>query len=102
MSRGQEFQKRKNYIEKTISELLSVKKDFGYILYARTSITDSEYVRIGDITGKAVTLNVTAMSLESIMEDIARIVLLPKEKVSVPSSIVFDKEELRKASLLFK
>ena len=96
MTKGQEYLTRKQFIEETLKNYLNVKADFDYIRYAKTKLTDSEYIRIGDITGKAVTLNITAMSLEEIGENIARLVLK-----ATPYCVVTDTEELRAISSLF-
>ena len=101
MNRGQVYESRKKFIEDGIAALMAVKQDYAYIKYARANVTDSEYVRIGDVFGKAVTLDITARSLEDIFEDISRINLLGKENIAPPSNIVDDKDELRKISGLF-
>lgn len=101
MNRGQVFESRKKFVEEGIATILSAKSDFMYIKYARVGLTESEYIRIGDVFGKSVTLEITAMSLEDIVEDIAKIMLIGNEKISPPESIVTDKETLRKIALLF-
>lgn len=102
MTRGQDHAQRKLFIENVLGTLMREKKDFDYIKYAKAKQTDGEFVRIADITGRAVTLEVTGMSLEAIVEDVARIILLPKEKIAPPASIVTDPELLRGASALFR
>lgn len=101
MNRGQAFESRKNFIEKGIGALMSVKRDYAYIKYARASLTESEYIRIGDVFGKAITIDITAKSLEEIFEDVSRINLIGKEKIAPPSNIVTDNETLRKIAPLF-
>ncbi len=101
MSRGQIYESRKNFIEEGIGKLMAVKRDYAYIKYARTGLTESEYVRIGDIFGKAVTLDVTARSLEDIFEDVSRINLIGKEKIAPPDNIITDPNTLRKIAPLF-
>lgn len=101
MNRGQVFESRKKFVEEGIGTLMQVKQDFAFIKYARTGLTESEYIRIGDVQGRAVTLDVTAKSLEDIFEDLSRIILLKKEKISPPDNIVVDPDVLRKISVLF-
>lgn len=101
MNRGQIYANRKNFVEENIGLLMSVKKDYGYIKYARKDISDSEYMRIGDIFGNALTLDITGRSLEDIFEDVSRINLISKEKITPPDNIITDKETLRKIATLF-
>lgn len=102
MNRGQMFEKRKRFIEENIYSLLVVKRDFDYIKYARHNLTENEYMRIGDIQGRAITINITGMSLEDIFEVISRMNLLDKEEIAPPQGIVDDADELRAISPLFK
>ena len=102
MNKGQEYTIRKNFIEGTIRDFLKVKTDFDYLKYARRDLTDSEYIRIGDVQGRAITLNVTAMSLEEIAENVSRLILMTKEKIQAPACIVNDNEELRSVSKYFR
>lgn len=102
MNRGQEYENRKNYIEKLICGVMAAKKDFESIQYARSGVTDREFVRVRDIFGKAVTIEITGETLEKVLSDICRIILTGEEKVSVPAGIITDKDELRKAVRLFK
>ena len=101
MNRGQVFESRKRYVEDGIGTIMTVKQDFAYIKYARQATTDAEYMRIGDIQGRAVTLDITAKSLEDIFEDISRINLVKKENIAPPSGIVSDPNVLRNISPLF-
>lgn len=102
MNKGQEYSIRKKFIEGTITDFLKVKEDFDYLKYARRDLTDSEYIRIGDVQGRAITLDITAMSLEEITENISRLVLANKEKVNPPANIVSDPDVLRAISKYFK
>ena len=102
MNRGQELQNRRRFVEDGIGAVMAVKPDFEFIKYASRSIDDREFMRIGDVMGRAVTLDITAKSLEEIFEDISRINLIGKENVNLPSCIITDQQELRKISLLFK
>lgn len=100
MNMGKVYASRKNFIENGIGVLMAAKKDFESVRYARSSVTDREYVRIRDIFGKAVTIEITGDDLEKILSDMCRIILMGEEKVSPPNCIT-DRETLRKLAPLF-
>lgn len=100
MNKGQVYASRKSFIE-GIGELMSAKRDFLDIRYARTAVTDQEYVRVRDIFGKASTFEITGDGLEKILSDMCRVILMGEENVSVPNGYIDDVETLRKISPLF-
>lgn len=100
MRREQIYASRKDFIENGVGQMMAAKKDFESIQYA--FYQDHEYVRIRDIFGKAVTLEITNNELEKILSDMCRIIIMAEEKVSVPTGIITDKEVLRNVSPLFK
>ena len=102
MNNGQNYALRRRFIEHNIANVIGVKQDFLSIRYARSAVTDAEYIRIVDITGRAVTFNITGNSLEEIVNDIARIILMGVEDVHAPNGIVTNLEEMRKLAPLFK
>ena len=102
MNRGQVYASRKNFIENGVGELMSAKRDFDSIKYARSAVTDREYVRISDVFGKSVTIEITGDDLEKILSDMSRVILMGEEKVSAPSGVITDKEMLRRISSLFR
>lgn len=102
MNIGQVYESRKNFIEDGIGSLMAVKEDFESIKYARSSVTNREFVRIRDIFGKAATIEITGDDLEKILLDMSRLILMGKEKVSAPSGCITDQEQLRKIYPLFK
>lgn len=99
MNRGQVYASRKNFVE-SIGELMAAKKDFLSIKYARSAVTDREYVRVHDIFGKAVTIEITGDDLEKILSDMCRIILMGEENVSAPNCVT-DMDMLRRISPLF-
>ena len=92
---------RKQFIEDGLGLILSVKKDFADIRYAKTSVTGREIIRVNDIFGRVAFLDVTGDDLEKIADDVFRLALMGKEKVSVPSGYITDTEKMRKAAMLF-
>ena len=102
MNRGQVYASRKDFVENGVGYLMSAKRDFESIKYARSAVTDREYVRIRDVFGKAVTIEITGDDLEKILSDMSRVILMGEEKVSAPSGVVTDQDMLRKISPLFK
>lgn len=100
MNIGQVYASRKNFIENGVGGMMAAKKDFESIKYARSAITDREYVRIRDIFGKAVTIEITGDDLEKVLSDMCRVILMSEEKVSPPNCVT-DTDLLRKISPLF-
>ena len=101
MNIGQIYTSRKNFVENGVGALMAAKKDFKDIKYARSAVTESEYVRVQDIFGKAVTIDITGDDLEKILSDMCRVILMGEEKVSPPNCVT-DMEILRKIAPLFK
>ena len=100
MNKGQVYESRKNFVE-SIGELMAAKKDFLSIKYARSAVTDREYVRVRDIFGKAATFEITGDDLEKILSDMCRVILMGEENVSAPNGYIEDRETLRKIAPLF-
>lgn len=102
MNLGQNYAQKKAYIEVLLSGVMRAKKGFDYIKYARTGLTDEEYIRIGDLRGNAVTIDVTTFDIEDIMMVICDyIVTGPTGKYVLPR-IVVDEDKLIKTARLFK
>ena len=100
MNIGQVYASRKNFIENGVGYLMAAKKDFESIQYARSAVTDREYVRIRDIFGKAVTIEITGDDLEKVLSDMCRVILMNEEKIAPPACVT-DTDTLRKISPLF-
>lgn len=101
MNRGQVYASRKEFIEEGIGMVMAAKRDFGSIKYARSSVTDQEYVRVVDVFGSAVTIDITGEDLERILSDMSRIILMGEERVNAPAGVVTDRDVLRAISPLF-
>lgn len=100
MNRGQFFESRKVFIEEGLGTIMQVKQDFDTIKYARSS-NEAEYVRISDILGRSVCLDITAMSLDDIFKDVCRIMLIDDDGVAKPRTVVTDINKLRSIAPLF-
>lgn len=101
MNKGQVYASRKDFIENGVGQLMSAKKDFRSIQYARNSLTEQEYVRVMDVFGGAVTIDITGDDLEKVLSDMSRVILMGEENVHAPSGVVTDRNKLREISPLF-
>lgn len=105
MNREEERKLRALYINKVMKMALKPQKIFESIQYAMQRGTDSEYIRIKDKRGTAITLNITGNSLESVMHDIFKIVVIGEmgkhEKITPPANIITDRDELLRLAPLF-
>lgn len=106
MNRNKEIRAREYYVNEVLFNAMRPKKAFGGIKYARDPITDQEYVKISDIRGAAVTLNITAYTLEDILTDVCKVILVgvlgKHDKMQLPAGIVTDGDQLIKIAPLFK
>lgn len=102
MNLGQNYAQKKAYIEVLLAGVMRAKKGFDYIKYARTQLTDEEYVRIGDLRGNAVTIDVTAFNLSEIMMVICDYIVSGPTGRYVLPRIVVDDDKLIKTARLFK
>ena len=96
MNNGQLFNERREYVE-SFNNTLSTLEDFDYIKYARSYVTEQEYVKIADNLGGCVFLDITAMKLSNILKEIAVVVL-----GKVPRSCVTQTDVKRKIAPFFK
>lgn len=106
MTREKEREIRKAYIERILKLALKPKKGFESIQYAIQRKTDAEYIRIKDKRGTSITLDITGESLEEIMLDICKIMIIGEmgkhEKLEAPANIIRDRNELLKLAPLFE
>ena len=102
MNVGQNYAQKRAYVEVLLSGVMDVKRDFAYIKYARTKLTDQEYIRIGDKRGTSVTLNVTALGLEDIMNVVCDYIVNGPVGKTVIRYIVHEDRELLGVADLFK
>jgi len=102
-TKGAYYSARKEYVE-SMAPVLSALRDFGTLEYARTYTTEEEFVKIADTIGGCVFLDVTAVSEDEILKDIARIVLIDEinpHKLT-PKLVITDVEKKRAVSPLFR
>ena len=102
MNIGQNYAQKRAYVEVLLAQVMRVKKGFDYIRYARESQTEGEYIRIGDLAGRAVTLDVTAFSLNDIMVAVCDYIVNGPCGDKVINCIVHDEDRLIETSRLFK
>ena len=96
---------RKEYVEVKLCEVLKVKNDFEDIKYGRDVRADQEYMRIRDIFGGHITINITNLELHEILNYACWVVLngfVREGGIPTPDGIVADKNELRRLAPIFK
>lgn len=100
---GKYYCEKKEYIETVLNMALQPIQDFEAIKYARDSIMGREFIKVSDQVGGCVFLDVTAESLEGVLRDVCKVVLIRELKSgNVPPSIITDLEFKRKIAPLFK
>lgn len=95
------IKEKRKYVE-SLNEMLAPMQDFDSIKYANDAITSGEYVKIADTLGGYVYLDVTAMDLEGILKDVARVILSDELGSEYPKSLIHDKQKLREIAPLFR
>lgn len=102
MSKGQNFSEKKDYIG-TLRTALKPFQDFEDIRYARSYVTEEEFVKISDQLGNAAFLDVTGMTKAELLKEVARVILLDEiQGQFAPKSVVTDIERKRKIAPLFR
>lgn len=94
---------RRQYVDTVLNNALMPMTDFGEIRYARSAVTEKEFVKIADLIGGCAFLDVTAEPLEKILKDVSKIVLNSELGAKfMPSNILVSAEEKRAAAALFR
>lgn len=102
MDKIQDYNRRKAYIELTLSSMLSAQRGFDFIKYVKAYRTEEEYIRIGDLRGYTVTFDITAAPIEEVMRLVCDYVVSgPLGKVAI-NHIIADNEKLYQIAPLFK
>ena len=102
MDKIQDYNKRKAYIEITLSGMLKAQRGFDFIKYVKAYRTEEEYIRIGDLRGCTVTFDITAASLEEIMRLVCDFVVTGPLGGVAKNHMVVDNERLLSIAPLFK
>lgn len=100
-NRTKEMEARKFYIESVLGAALEAKTGFESIKYAVERPIDQEYIRISDLRGGFITIDITGEPLEKIMTDVFRIALSGRRKYE-PIKIITDSDALLKIAPLFR
>ena len=102
-NRTKEMEARKFYIESVLGAALEAKTGFESIKYAAERPIDQEYIRISDLRGGFITIDITGEPLEKIMTDVFRIALSgTADKFHTPVKIITDWDTLLKIAPLFR
>ena len=103
MTKGMLFSDKRDYVNVTLREALSVVEDFGSIEYVRSYVTEQELVKLTDSVGVPGYFNVTGLDNEQIFKDIVTVVLLADkiESKDVPDSFIADKRQQKLIAPLF-
>lgn len=102
MDKIQDYNKRKAYIEITLSGMLKALRGFDFIKYVKAYRTEEEYIRIGDLRGCTVTFDITAAPLEEVMRLVCDFVVAGPLGDIAKNHIVVDNEKLLSIAPLFK
>ena len=94
---------RKTYIEGALQMALTPIRSFDGIEYTRKPLTGEEFVKISDLTGATMFLEVTGMTRAEILKDVAKCILLDDMELGglVPESLVKDINLKREIARLF-
>lgn len=105
MTRENEREIRRIYIERVLKLTLKAKKGFESIQYAVDRKTDAEYIRIKDKRGTSITLDITGEGLEDVMFSVFKIMIIGEmgkhDRLTAPANIITDSEDLLKVAPLF-
>ena len=106
MTREEERNIRKMYVERIFGLTLKPKKGFESIRFAVDRKTDAEYIRIKDKRGTSMTLDITGKDLEEVMLDIFKLIIIGgmgrHEKLEAPTGVITDRDKLLKLAPLFE
>ena len=102
MNKGQIYTDKRDYVS-ALKAILEPVQDFEDIKYARSYVTEEEYVKISDQLGNAAFLDVTGMTKAELLKEVARVILLDELRGGcTPESVVTNIIEKRKVAPLFR
>lgn len=96
------FDRRRTYVE-DLNMMLEPLHGFDRIEYARAFMQDKEYVKISDIIGNVLFLDISGLTLSEILKEVAKSILIDeiKDPNIIPDSLVFEREDKLKIAELF-
>lgn len=96
--------RRRDYVEGALQMALAPIRSFDGIEYTKKTLTGEEYVKVSDLTGATMFLDVTDMTQPEILKDIARLLLMGDIEDSrvIPHGFVTDDEEKLAIAELFR
>ena len=95
------YSQKARYVNEVLRCAMLPMEDFGSIEYARSAVTEEEYIRIADKIGSVAYIDVTAEDLENILKTVSKIIL-GAETALIPKGLITDKPKLRQVSELFR
>ena len=97
------YDDRESYVE-GLSIGLNALREFDGIEYTRKPLTGEEFVKISDLTGASMFLDVTKMTKAEILKDVAKVLLMGDIDDSriIPQSFITDKEQMLDVAELFR
>lgn len=97
------YDDRKAYIE-GLTIGLNALREFDGIEYIRKPLTGEEFVKVSDLTGASMFLEVTNMTKAEILKDVAKILLMGEIDDSriIPHGFITDKERMLDVAELFR
>lgn len=102
MNNGQIYTDKRDYVS-ALKAVLEPIQDFLDLMYARSYVTEEEYLKISDQLGNAAFLDVTGMTKAEMLKEVARVILLDEiQGQFAPKSVVADIETKRKIAPLFR
>lgn len=102
MNKGQIYTDKRDYVS-ALKAVLTPVQGFEDIKYARSYVTEEEYVKISDQFGNAAFLDVTGMTKAEMLKEVARVILLDELRGGyAPESVITNVTEKRKVAPLFR
>lgn len=97
------YDDRQMYVEGLRIGLCAL-REFDGIEYFRKALTGEEFVKISDLTGSSMFLDITKMTKAEILKDVAKVLLMGDIDDSriIPMSFISDKEKMLDVAELFR
>lgn len=99
--KGAFYAARQAFIETVARQFFEPIGDFESIKYGHYYSTDEEFVRISDVFGATMVLDITALSTPEVVKELCK-ALVQDHGERMPSTMVLDKEKLRHIAPLFR